>query len=100
MFTFCLRFINKMIAEVLIAGNQCAQHKRYLQEFYRPVKLTQHLKESPGKFRESTNSAKGRKFFNVLALGEEAEFEALNCQPSSKVDTRQNAQLTTEPPIS
>jgi hypothetical protein len=34
---------------------------------------------------------------NVLALGEEADFEALNCQPSSKVDTRQNVQLTTEP---
>jgi hypothetical protein len=25
---------------------------------------------------------------NVLALGEEADFEALNCQPSTKVDTR------------
>jgi len=34
---------------------------------------------------------------NVLALGEEADFEALNCQPSTKVDTRQNVQLTTEP---
>jgi hypothetical protein len=34
---------------------------------------------------------------NVLALGEEADFEALNCQPNTKVDTRQNVQLTTEP---
>jgi hypothetical protein len=34
---------------------------------------------------------------NVLALGEEADFEALNCQPSTKVDTRQDVQLTTEP---
>jgi hypothetical protein len=34
---------------------------------------------------------------NVLALGEEADFEALNCQPSTKFDTRQNVQLTTEP---
>jgi hypothetical protein len=25
---------------------------------------------------------------NGLALGEEADFEALNCQPSTKVDTR------------
>jgi len=25
---------------------------------------------------------------NVLALGEEADFEALNCQPTTKVDTR------------
>jgi hypothetical protein len=25
---------------------------------------------------------------NVLALGEEAEFEELNCQPSTKLDTR------------
>ncbi|CAN5583207.1 hypothetical protein BH10BAC2_BH10BAC2_10960 [soil metagenome] len=25
---------------------------------------------------------------NALALGEEADFEALNCQPSTKVDTR------------
>jgi len=25
---------------------------------------------------------------NVLALGEEADFEALNCQPSTKFDTR------------
>jgi hypothetical protein len=34
---------------------------------------------------------------NVLALGEEADLEALNCQPSTKVDTRQNVQLTIEP---
>jgi len=34
---------------------------------------------------------------NVLALGEEADFEALNCQPSTKFDKRQNVQLTTEP---
>jgi len=34
---------------------------------------------------------------NVLALGEEADFEAQNCQPSTKVDTRQNVQLTNEP---
>ncbi len=34
---------------------------------------------------------------NGLALGEEADFEALNCQPSTKVDTRQNVQLITEP---
>lgn len=26
--------------------------------------------------------------YNVLALGEEADFEALNCQPSTKFDTR------------
>jgi hypothetical protein len=26
--------------------------------------------------------------YNVLALGEEADFEALNCQPSTKVDAR------------
>jgi len=25
---------------------------------------------------------------NVLALGEEADFEAQNCQPRTKVDTR------------
>jgi len=25
---------------------------------------------------------------NGLALGEEADFEALNCQPNTKVDTR------------
>jgi hypothetical protein len=31
---------------------------------------------------------------NVLALGEEADFKALNCLPSTKVDTRQNVQLT------
>jgi len=30
--------------------------------------------------------------YNGLALG-----EALNCQTSTKVDTRQNVQLTTEP---
>jgi hypothetical protein len=35
--------------------------------------------------------------YNVLALGEEADFEALNCQSSTNVDTRQNVQLTTEP---
>jgi len=34
---------------------------------------------------------------NVLALGEEADFEALYCQPSTKADARQNVQLTTEP---
>ena len=34
---------------------------------------------------------------NVLALGEEADFGALNCQHSTKVDARQNVQLTTEP---
>jgi len=34
---------------------------------------------------------------NVPALGEEVDFEALNCQPSTKVDTRRNVQLTTEP---
>jgi len=28
--------------------------------------------------------------------GEDADFEAQNCQPSTKVDTRQNVQLTTE----
>lgn len=27
---------------------------------------------------------------NGLVLGEEADYEALNCQPSTKVDTRQN----------
>ena len=32
-----------------------------------------------------------------MALGEEADLEALNCQPSTKVDTRQNVQLTPEP---
>jgi len=34
---------------------------------------------------------------NGLALSVEADFEALNCQPSTKVDTRKNVQLTTEP---
>jgi hypothetical protein len=34
---------------------------------------------------------------NGLALGEEADFEARNFQPSTKADTRQNVQLTTEP---
>jgi hypothetical protein len=33
---------------------------------------------------------------NVLELCEEADFEALNCEPSTNVDTKQNAQLTTE----
>jgi len=28
---------------------------------------------------------------NGLALGEEADFEALNCQPSTKVDTKHKA---------
>ena len=28
---------------------------------------------------------------NVLALGEEADFEVLNCQLSTKVDTKHNA---------
>ena len=36
---------------------------------------------------------------NVLQIGEEADFEALNCQPSTKVVTRQNVQLTTTPAI-
>jgi hypothetical protein len=27
---------------------------------------------------------------NSFGLGEEADFEALNCQPSTKFDTRQN----------
>jgi hypothetical protein len=34
---------------------------------------------------------------NGLALGEEADFEALNYLPSTKFDTRHNVQLTTEP---
>jgi len=34
---------------------------------------------------------------NGLALGEEADFEALNCQSSTKVDTWYNVQLTTKP---
>ena len=33
------------------------------------------------------------------ALGEGADFEALNCQPSTKVDTRQDVLLTTELPF-
>jgi hypothetical protein len=31
---------------------------------------------------------------NGLQLGEVADLEALNCLPSTKVDTRQNVQLT------
>jgi hypothetical protein len=34
---------------------------------------------------------------NGLWLCEEADFEALNCQHSTKVDARKNVQLTTEP---
>jgi len=34
---------------------------------------------------------------NVLRLCEEADFGALNCQHTTKVDARQNVQLTTEP---
>src|SRR5690606_6731352 len=36
---------------------------------------------------------------NVLALGAVADFEAQNCQHTTKVDARQNVQLTTEPAI-
>jgi len=36
--------------------------------------VLQHLNESPVKFRESTNSAKGRKFFNGFLLGDVADF--------------------------
>ncbi len=32
-----------------------------------------------------------------MALGEETDLEALNFQPSTKADTRQNVQLTPEP---
>ncbi len=74
----CLHFIQelltKMIAEIFIVMNQCAQNNRYFFEFYRPVKWIQHLNESPGKFRESTNSAKGIKFFNGLQLQEGRDF--------------------------
>ena len=35
--------------------------------------------------------------FIVLRLCEEADFGALNCQHTTKVDARQNVQLTTEP---
>ena len=34
---------------------------------------------------------------NVLRLCEEADFGAQNCQHTTKVDARQNVQLTTEP---
>jgi hypothetical protein len=34
---------------------------------------------------------------NGLALGEEADLEAPNCQSSTKFDAMQNVQLTTEP---
>lgn len=37
---------------------------------------------------------------NVLALGEKADFEALNCQPALHLIRRTNVQLTTEPPLS
>ena len=36
---------------------------------------------------------------NGLALGAVADFGAQNCQPSTKVDSRQNVQLTTSPAI-
>jgi hypothetical protein len=36
---------------------------------------------------------------NDLALGEEADFEAQNCQYSTKVDAWFNVQLTTSPAI-
>src|SRR5690554_6221433 len=36
---------------------------------------------------------------NVLALGAVADFGAQNCQYTTKVDARQNVQLTTEPAI-
>lgn len=35
--------------------------------------------------------------YNVLRLCEEADFGAQNCQHTTKVDARQNVQLTTEP---
>ena len=35
--------------------------------------------------------------YNGLRLCEEADFGALNCQHTTKVDARQNVQLTTEP---
>jgi hypothetical protein len=34
---------------------------------------------------------------NVLRLCEEADFGELNCQYTTKIDARQNVQLTTEP---
>jgi len=36
---------------------------------------------------------------NVLALGAVADFGAQNCQYTTKVDARQNVQLTTSPAI-
>jgi len=36
---------------------------------------------------------------NGLALGAVADFGAQNCQYTTKVDARQNAQLTTSPAI-
>ena len=36
---------------------------------------------------------------NVLALGAVADFGALNCQYTTKVDARKNVQLTTSPAI-
>jgi len=36
---------------------------------------------------------------NGLAIGTVADFGALNCQCSTKVDARQNVQLTTSPAI-
>ncbi len=38
-----------------------------------------------------------RLVYNVLGLGEEADFEALNFQASIKVDARKNARLITDP---
>jgi hypothetical protein len=35
--------------------------------------------------------------YNVLALGEEADFEVQNCKPRTKVDTKKTVQLTSEP---
>jgi hypothetical protein len=37
---------------------------------------------------------------DVLALGEEADFEALNCLPPLNLIRSTKLQLTTEPPIS
>jgi len=38
-------------------------------------------------------------FANVLALGEEADFEALSCLPPQNLIRSTNLHLTTEPPI-
>lgn len=37
--------------------------------------------------------------YNVVALGAVADFGAINCQPTTKADARQNAELPTKTAI-